>query len=190
MKQSIELKHLPAAVPAEILQDFKDVPTALLADTDDGVVSLGQPLVAMTSKTCFIGEALTISTGSMAQWKALEMARRGHVLIIAAQGRPEAEFGAIYVHLALQKGIAAIVTDGLIRDREEIARLDIPVFACGSHPSSPADATVGRVGYPIDLQGVRIEAGEVIVGDDDGVAIVPHVVLTTVRDKLTTQRKR
>lgn len=190
MKQSIELKGLPESASIGNLGEFKDVPTALLADTDHGVVALGAPLVAMTQRASFVGEALTISSGSMAQWKALDLARAGHVLIIAAQGRPEAEFGAIYVQLALRKGVSAIVTDGLIRDREEIALQDLPVFACGSHPSSPADATVGRVGFPIDVQGLRIACGDVIAGDADGIAVIPRVVLTTVRAKLAAQRAR
>ena len=190
MKQSIELKRLPEAVSVGILEELENVPTALLADTDDGVVSLGEPLVAMSRRTSFIGEALTISTGSMAQWKALDLARAGHVLIIAAQGRPEAEFGAIYVQLALQKGVAAIVTDGLLRDREEIAQLDLPVFACGSHPSSPADSTVGRVGLPIEVKGVRISSGDIVIGDADGIAVIPQAALATVRVKLAAQSDR
>lgn len=177
--------------PAAKLDVLCDVPTALLADTDLSVKALGEPLRNFGKKQAFVGEALTIRTGSLAQWKALDLARAGQVLVIATGGRRnESEFGGVFVNLALRKGIAAIVTDGLLRDRDEIRQLDIAVFACGSHPSSPDDPQQGRIGLPEELGGVRVATGDIITGDSDGLAIIPQNSLPGVLQKLEGQRKR
>lgn len=182
---------MPSPVPADVVTALQGVPTAVLADTDRVVMALGTPVAPMGKLSCFVGEALTIQAGSLAQWKALELAQAGHVLIIACQGRRDrAEFGAIYAQIAVRTGIAAIVTDGLIRDRDEIAGLGLPVFACGTHPASPADPTPGRIGLPLELHGATIACGDVIAGDDDGLVVIPRAALSLVRDKLAAQRAR
>jgi 4-hydroxy-4-methyl-2-oxoglutarate aldolase len=171
------------------LDGLADAPTALLADAHRAVIAIGEPLRSLGGRASFVGEALTIHDGSLAQWKALDIAHAGQVLVIAADGRRDrSEFGAIYATLAARKCIAAIVTDGLLRDRDEIARLDIAVFACGSHPSSPADPQQGRIGFPEEIVGVRIATGDIVVGDADGLAIIPRASLQDVLGRLDSQR--
>jgi 4-hydroxy-4-methyl-2-oxoglutarate aldolase len=179
------------AKSAAKLDGFGTVATALLADAHSSVGALGEPLRNFGKRRYFIGEALTVRSGSLAQWKALDLARSGQVLVIATGGRRnESEFGAVFVKLALRKGIAAIVTDGLLRDRDEIQQLDIAVFACGSHPSSPDDPQQGRIGFPEALAGARVATGDIVMGDADGLAIIPRDALPAVLEKLEGQRKR
>lgn len=173
------------------IDGFRNAATALLADAHPSVSALGEPLRNFGKRRYFIGEALTIHSGSLAQWKALDLAHAGQVLVIATGGRRnESEFGAVFVTLALRKGIAAIVTDGLLRDRDEIEKLDIAVYACGTHPSSPEDPQQGRIGLPEQLAGVRVATGDIITGDADGVAIVPREAVAAVLQKLEGQRMR
>lgn len=181
---SIAWRHDGADSPALGLDALGDAPTALLADAHRSVAAIGEPLRNHGGGVRFVGEALTIHPGSLAQWKALDIARAGQVLVIAAGGRRDrSEFGAVFATLAARKGLA-IVTDGLLRDRDEIAALDIAVFACGSHPFSPADPEQGRIGFPEKIAGVEVATGDVIVGDADGLAIIPRAQVPAVLDRL------
>ena len=71
------------------------------------------------------------------------------------------------------KGIVAFVTDGLARDRAGIIASGLPVFAMGVVPNSPASGGLGQVGAPIVLGGVQVSSGDIVVGDADGVVVVP-----------------
>lgn len=191
MQRSIVMAEISTAAATDVVAAFADAPTALIADCDRAVVALGAPIAAMTKRSRVVGEALTIRAGSLAQWKALELARPGQVLIISCNGRRDcAEFGAIYVRIALAKGVAAIVTDGLIRDRDEIAELDLPVFACGTHPASPADPAPGGVGLPVKIHEASIGCGDIVVCDEDGLVVIPRAAIASVRENLSTQRVR
>lgn len=191
MTRSIMVKPSGGGFDQNIWRTLADVSSALLADTHPEVVCLGSPMRSFGGRPAFSGPAVTISSGSMAQWKALEMAMPGQVLIITTGSRHDrAEFGAIFVELAKRKGVAAIITDGFLRDSEEIGRIDVAVFGCGTHPSSPRDDTQGRIGMPELLHGAGIETGDVVVGDADGLAIIPSAVVPAVLESLLMQRQR
>jgi 4-hydroxy-4-methyl-2-oxoglutarate aldolase len=154
---------------------LKSVPTAAILDAEIGAAGIGTPIGAVSNATRFAGIAITATFGNLAQWKALEIAGPGDVLVISTHDRRNcAEFGAVYVGIAKRKGIAAIVTDGLLRDKDEIAALGFPVFAAGVHPASPPDPECGTVGMPVLIAGVQITTGDAVVGDSDGIAIVKH----------------
>jgi 4-hydroxy-4-methyl-2-oxoglutarate aldolase len=171
--------------------ELEGVATALLADAHRGVGTLGTPLRSMGGRNRFSGIACTVVAGSLAQWKALDLAEPGQVLVIARGARRDrSEFGAIFAGIAQHKSIAAIVTDGLPRDSEEIARLDIPVFACGTHPFSPADDARGHIGMPVTLFGTRIATGDCVVGDGDGLAVISGEILSQVLERLGRQRRK
>lgn len=190
MTRSIMIKPDPVALDYSAFDAFTATSSALLADAHRDVACLGSPIGPLGGKVDFIGTAVTIGAGSMAQWKALEIATPGQVLVIATGGRRDrAEFGAIFVELAMRKGVAAVVTDGLLRDSIEIGQLGIPVFACGSHPSSPRDDSQGRIGMTETLQGTAIANGDILLGDKDGIAVVPRAALAAVLERLLEQRK-
>ncbi|MFK3781209.1 RraA family protein [Agrobacterium sp. NPDC089420] len=191
MTQSILVKPHRAGFDNSVQQSLADVSSALLADADSRVACLGTPIRPFGGKLSFVGTAVTIGSGSMAQWKSLDLSKPGQVLVIASGGRRDrAEFGAIFVELARRRGVAAIVTDGLLRDSAEIGRMNLAVFACGTHPFSPRDDTQGRIGMPEALLGVTINTGDLLVGDDDGIAVIPAAVASAVRAIVPKQHQR
>ncbi|WP_409474422.1 hypothetical protein [Streptomyces sp. HC307] len=110
-----------------------------------------------------------------AQKRAIEELRPGHVLVMDA--RRDASAGTLGDTLALRamkRGAAGVVTDGAVRDSATITELDLPVYAAGSHPS-----VLGRrhipwdTGVPIACGGALVQPGDLIVGDADGVVVVP-----------------
>ena len=80
--------------------------------------------------------------------------------------------------------VAGLVTDGLVRDLVGILDVDIPVYCAGLTANSPARNGPGTVGLPIVLGGLRVESGDIVVGDRDGVVIVPLAEATNVLGRL------
>jgi 5-oxopent-3-ene-1,2,5-tricarboxylate decarboxylase / 2-hydroxyhepta-2,4-diene-1,7-dioate isomerase len=120
--------------------------------------------------------------GFNAQKRAVDAVEPGDVLVIGARGEPDA--GTIGDLLALRaklRGGAGIVTDGATRDYHAIAGMDLPVYVGGVHP-----AVLGRRHVPwatdvaVACAGVLIEPGDLLVGDGDGVVVVPATVAAEV----------
>ncbi|MEU9288938.1 fumarylacetoacetate hydrolase family protein [Streptomyces sp. NPDC048275] len=114
-------------------------------------------------------------TGMNAQKRAIEELRPGHVLVMDARRDPTAgTLGDILALRAHKRGAAGVVSDGAVRDSATIADLGLPVYAAGAHPS-----VLGRrhvpwdTGVPIACGGALVQPGDLIVGDADGVVVVP-----------------
>ncbi len=99
-----------------------------------------------------------------------------------------AVFGDIAAGMMKNKGVAAFVTDGLARDKAGIVATRLPVFCRGIQPNSPAMNGPGIVGAAVTLGDVHVEPGDVIVGDADGVVVVPAGRLRQVLDRLAAVR--
>ena len=113
--------------------------------------------------------------GFNAQKRAIESVNADEVLVMEARGDHTAgTLGDILALRAQVRGAAAIVTDGAVRDSAVVAELDIPVFHAGAHP-----AVLGRRHVPWDTDvvigcgGTTVRPGDIVVGDDDGVLVVP-----------------
>jgi 4-hydroxy-4-methyl-2-oxoglutarate aldolase len=102
------------------------------------------------------------------------VAQPGDVLVIAAGGTPCWLMGENQAHWAMYHGLAGIVVDGCVRDADEIAELSMPVFArgAGTRPYSTHLEMTG-VNVAVEFAGVQIRSGDVIVGDGDGLVVVP-----------------
>jgi 4-hydroxy-4-methyl-2-oxoglutarate aldolase len=83
------------------------------------------------------------------------------------------------------KGAVAFVTDGMVRDQVGIDPWEFPVFCQGVNPNSPARTGPGSVGLRINLAGVSVEAGDMVICDRDGVVIVPFHRIDEVLTKLS-----
>ena len=92
--------------------------------------------------------------------------------------------GDLYVGMAKNAGVAGIVTDGVVRDLTGINEVGIPVFARGICANSPWKNGPGKVGLPIVIGGVNVNAGDIVAGDQDGVVIVARRTAPAVADGL------
>src|SRR5690606_28107227 len=106
--------------------------------------------------------------------RALSDAPRGFVLVINGGGyEGRAIWGEILTVAARSKGVRGAVVDGVVRDIGAIRQLDFPLFARGTTPGGPHKGGGGRWGTPITCGGVLVCPGDLVVGDEDGVAVVP-----------------
>jgi regulator of RNase E activity RraA len=107
--------------------------------------------------------------------KAVDMAQSGDVIVINAESDTHsAVLGEIMVLIAERKGVAGYLIDGCIRDFEAIQEMTFPVFAIGVSPRGPYKDGPGEINFPISCGGVVINPGDIIVGDKDGVVVIPQ----------------
>jgi regulator of RNase E activity RraA len=113
---------------------------------------------------------------------AVEHAPEDSVLVMDARGDLRAgTIGAILVTRLRARGVAGVVSDGAVRDGAGIKAVGLPVYCRGTHPST--NLTVHRavdVNVPIGCGGVLVEPGDLVVGDDDGVVVVPRAIAEDV----------
>ena len=127
--------------------------------------------------------------GYNAQKRTFDSLKSGDVLVVEARGeRGSGTVGDILALRAQVLGAAGIVTDGGVRDHSAVKELDIPTFSGGPHP-----AVLGRRHVPWDNDitvacgGATVQPGDVIVGDDDGVLVIPPALLDQVLDAAIEQ---
>lgn len=120
--------------------------------------------------------------GYNAQKRAFDTVEPGEVLVVEARGeRGTGTVGDVLALRAQVRGAAGIVTDGGVRDSAAVAAFDIPVYAQGPHPS-----VLGRKHVPwetdvtIACGGAAVQPGDIVVGDDDGVIVIPPALLDEV----------
>jgi 3-hexulose-6-phosphate synthase/6-phospho-3-hexuloisomerase len=105
--------------------------------------------------------------------EASDVARKGEVLVIYNGSKYIAPWGELATHGCAQKGIAGVVIDGAIRDVDEIRRIRFPAFATASVPNAGDPKGFGEINVEITCGGLRVCPGDWIVGDDNGVIVVP-----------------
>jgi 4-hydroxy-4-methyl-2-oxoglutarate aldolase len=81
-------------------------------------------------------------------------------------------------------GIIAFVTDGLVRDQQGIRAVGLPCFAAGVSPNSPVRRGPGAVGLPIVIGGVAVGPADIVIGDEDGVVVVPFKQIASTIERL------
>lgn len=105
---------------------------------------------------------------------ALDACRPGEVLVVETDPAVEtALFGGILATFAVERGLAALVTNGWVRDAAEIRALGLPVWARGIRLASPTRERRGELGVPVRLGALTVEPGDLVRADDDGVVGIP-----------------
>ncbi|HZU18933.1 MAG TPA: dimethylmenaquinone methyltransferase [Candidatus Dormibacteraeota bacterium] len=121
------------------------------------------------------GPALPVECGhgdNLAIHRALEHAPREAVLVVDAHRHLAGYWGEVLAVAAQARGLAGLVIDGGVRDTEGLERLGFPVFARGRSILRTVKHEPGRVGEPVVAGGVLVRAGDVVLGDADGVVLV------------------
>ncbi len=165
------------AVPAELAAQFIGVPVANVSDGMSRLFAGGARLRPMHSGRPMSGPALTVRTrpgDNLMIHKALQMAEPGDIIVVDAGGDlTNALIGELMVGTAIQRKLGGFVIDGAIRDAKALREGDFPVFAAGVTHRGPYRDGPGEINVPIALDGMVIEPGDLIIGDDDGVLCVP-----------------
>lgn len=162
---------------AAILEVFSGVSTANLSDAmHRGGVLAGIKRVSPFDGS-MIGRAVTVRTYP-GDWskpvQAIDCAEPGDVIVIEAGGAEIAVWGELATESAAGRKLGGVVINGGIRDVEEIEKLKFPAFARYITPSAGEPRGYGEIGVPVRISGIDIMPGDWIVGDRDGVCVVPR----------------
>ena len=133
-------------------------------------------LIPVVPGVHMVGRAVTVRTypGDWAKpVQAIDAAQAGDVRVIDAGGVPPALWGALATHSAVRRKLAGVVIHGAVRDTPEIRRLAFPAFARHVTAQAGEPKGFGEINVPLHIENLRIEPGDWIVGDDDGVVVVP-----------------
>jgi regulator of RNase E activity RraA len=175
------LLHPSSPLPASALVErLTRLATSLVSDVFGrwaGAPGL-LPVAGLRPGQVIAGPAFTVRTrpgDNLVVHKALDIARPGEILVVAAGGATDrAILGGLMAQYASRQGIAAIVIDGAVRDRSVLDKIACPVFAAGVSHLGPYKDGPGELRGPVSIAGLVVSDGDLIVGDEDGVAVIPR----------------
>ena len=157
---------------------FAELGVATTFEAAGGSGLLAGSFVRVVPGSRAAGPARTALCGggdNLAAHRALERLERGDVLVLAvAESRAVAVIGGLMAMQAKARGAAAILVDGPVRDVDELCELGVPVWARSICAAGPAKQVPGELDVPVEVGGVRIVPGDVVILDGDGGVVVPR----------------
>lgn len=157
---------------------FKHLPTTAISDATGGHTNLRSDIKPVADHFKIAGRAVTVRLPdgeNGAVLEAIRAANEGDILVIDAKGNTNrAVAGDFVISLAKGIGVQGFVVDGVIRDIAAIRELDFPVFSLGTTVAAGNKNGGGQVNVPIAIGGVTVQPGDYIIGDVDGVIVVPQ----------------
>lgn len=176
-------RHLP---PQELVEALGEIPAANVADCMNRLCAMNPEIRLMTSSTgkYMCGAALTVKSrpgDNLLLHQALNMCQPGDVIVVSNEGdRSRALVGELMISYCKYKNIAGLIVDGPIRDIDNIKDLGLPVYATGTTPGGPFKEGPGEINVPIAIGGIQVCPGDIILGDSDGVIVIPRNDAATV----------
>ena len=176
------------------LAAFAGVPTGFAVDAQNGQGAIDHGINPLWPDVSFAAPAVTAECGprdNLGLFIAIEAAQAGDVLVLATGDyEGTALLGDHVAAMAKHKGIVAFITDGLVRDLDGLEQVGLPVFCRGVSPNSPYKSGPCEVGTSVSMGGVTIESGDLLIGDRDGVVVVPKAQIDEVAAALAQVRAK
>jgi 4-hydroxy-4-methyl-2-oxoglutarate aldolase len=157
---------------------LEPLPTAELANAAGNPIAMDASIRPVWPAARVAGPAFTVRTPAgefLSVRDAADRAPAGAVIVVdGGGGLRQALWGDKMSQLGLERGLAGLVVDGAVRDRDGIEALGFPVFAAGSVPTPPARERRGELDVPVVCGGLEVRPGDLVYGDSDGVVVVPY----------------
>ncbi|MEM9439130.1 MAG: RraA family protein [Pseudomonadota bacterium] len=174
----VTLKRQFARPSSSQIEALKGVPTGFVVDLMMGQGAINQRIKPLWPDSAFTAPVLATDCGprdNLGLLVALEVAEPGDVIALATGGFEDtAVLGDHVAAMAKNKGIVAFVTDGLARDVDGLISVGLPIYCAGISPNSPYKNGPCEVGTAVTLGGLAVRSGDLMVGDRDGVAVIPR----------------
>ncbi len=178
------------------LESWRQIPPAVASDCMNRSRFMAAAIKPVKAGTRLVGQARTVTSmvgDNGISHVATALLRPGEVLVIDARGHEDvAVWGEVATRAAIKRGMAGVVIDGAVRDVAEIPELDFPCYARAVVPSGPHKGFGGTIDGTISCAGCPVAPGDIVLGDDDGVAVVPLAgqagLLAACLEKLEQER--
>lgn len=178
MSDNAPIRRSIERVPASLVKAARAFQASILADVGGRRGALGGRIQPLAKSMKVAGPAITVEVrpgDNLMIHAALQLAQPGDVIVVDGKGDLSCALtGALMAAHAQKEGIAGFVIDGAVRDTDECARGSFPIFAAGANPNGPWKNAPGRINWPVALAGTPVNPGDLVVGDADGVVIVPR----------------
>ena len=168
---------------ADAVARFRDVPTGLITDALSrlGLEGWMDEVLPLVPGTRVVGRARPIAYGPIRRAGKLKesmyalIARMapGDVMVMAAGGTHDNLMGDNMGAFARRHGLAGVVTDSKTRDRAGLKDVGLPIFSRGAGVKPPTEVELRAYDVTVECGGAQVRPGDIIVGDDDGVVVVP-----------------
>ena len=162
------------------------LPTTAISDATGGHTNVAASIRPLADHFKIAGRALTVRLPdgeNGAVLEAISKASKGDILVIDAKGNTNrAVAGDFVMQLAQGVGVQGFVVDGVIRDLAAARAIDFPVFSLGTTVAAGNKNGGGAVGVPVAVGGVVVQSGDYVIGDIDGVIIVPQADIEKVME--------
>ena len=148
-----------------LVEAFKGMPVANIDDCMNRTAAVRSDICPL-NKAPLLGTAFTVKVpeGDNLMF---------HVIVIDAGGDANrAIFGELMITYCQKRGLAGVIVDGAIRDSDEIAAMDFPVYAKAAIPNGPYKNGPGEINTVISFGGKVVRPGDIIVGDGDGIVVI------------------
>jgi RraA family protein len=178
MSDTANIRRSIERVPAALVAAARKFQASILADVAGRRGTLGGRIQPLSKDMKLAGPAFTVEVrpgDNLMIHAALALAQPGDVIVVDGKGDLSCALtGALMAAHARKAGLAGFVIDGAVRDTEECAAGPFPIFAAGANPNGPLKNSGGRINWPVSLAGTNVNPGDLIVGDADGVVVLPR----------------
>ncbi len=178
MSDNAPIRRKIDRVPAALVKAARKFQASILADVGGRRGTLGGRIQPLAKSMKVAGPAFTVEVrpgDNLMIHAALALAKPGDVIVVDGKGDLSCALtGALMAAHAQKAGIAGFVIDAAVRDTEDCAKGSFPIFAAGCNPNGPLKGAAGRINWPVSLAGTTVNPGDLIVGDADGVVVVPR----------------
>ncbi|MCW2238037.1 RraA family protein [Azospirillum canadense] len=168
-----------------LLEAWRAVPSRVVADALGCGHSVAPDIRSCAPGVRLCGQARTVAPmpgDNSVLLTACSLAQPGDVVVVGGAGLESVAVAGQWVaRSGKSRGLGGLVIDGAVRDLPEIRGIGFPVFAKGAVPRAPHRAVGGKMDLPVMVGGVAVSPGDLLVGDDDGVAVVPLLAAEALR---------
>jgi 4-hydroxy-4-methyl-2-oxoglutarate aldolase len=181
-------------ISAEVIRQLAEFDAATLYEAAGQRGMVDPAIKPVWPRAKISGPAVTVSCparDNLMLHHAVAVAEPGSVLVASAEGYQYAgAWGEVLSVAAQARGIAGLVIDGAVRDIEAIAERRFPVFSRGLAIGACKKERIGSLQEPIDLGGVRVRSGDIVVGTGDGVVVLEAATIEQVLSSAVARRER
>jgi regulator of RNase E activity RraA len=167
----------PPRLDASLVTAYRGLASSNVADAM-GRFNFMDPGIRPRSGLPLWGLAVTVNArpgDNLMVHKALQLAEPGDIVVVTTNGNTtSAVFGELMCRTAVAQRLGGLVVDGAIRDAEGIAALGFPAFSRSLTPGGCDKDGPGEINVPVSCGGAVVHPGDIIVGDSDGIAVVPR----------------
>jgi 4-hydroxy-4-methyl-2-oxoglutarate aldolase len=168
-----------------LLSRLERLDVSTVSDADKSLRVLPAAIRPVSASSRLLGRAVTANARDdlLSVLGALQQSGPGDVLVVAAGGSQRAVAGELFAGEAARRGMAGIVIDGFCRDTASLKRMSLPVYARGATPYAASAVVMPEVNVPVLLGNVRVNPGDILLGDDDGILVATEAELAAAIDK-------